>query len=89
MLAGRLVFWVCGVVQENNVLRKDAGLYCGPRLRKGEVFVYVGSIQNLKDLKDLKDPPGARATSSNPTLGGVEGGSTCGAKKYIEPLYFL
>ena len=34
-------------------LRKDAGLCCGSRLRKGEVFAYVGSIQNLKDLKDL------------------------------------
>ena len=32
-------------------IRKDAGLYCGPRLRKGEVFAYVGSIQNLKDLE--------------------------------------
>ena len=35
------------------VIRKDAGLYCGPRLRKGEVFAYVGLPQNLKDLKDL------------------------------------
>ena len=35
------------------VIRKDAGLYCGPRLRKGEVFAYVGHPQNLKDLKDL------------------------------------
>ena len=25
---------------------------CGSRLRKGEMFAYVGSIQNLKDLKD-------------------------------------
>ena len=32
-------------------IRKDAGLYCGSRLRSGEVFAYVGSIQNLKDLK--------------------------------------
>ena len=31
---------------------KDAGLYCGSRLRKGEVFAYVGLSQNLKDLKD-------------------------------------
>ena len=29
----------------------DAGLYCGPRLRKGEVFAYVGLPQNLKDLQ--------------------------------------
>ena len=34
--------------------RKDARLYCGSRLRSGEVFAYVGSIQNLKDLKDRK-----------------------------------
>ena len=34
------------------MIRKDAGLYCGSRLRKGEVFAYVGSIQNLKDLKE-------------------------------------
>ena len=27
------------------------GLCCGPRLRKGEVFAYVGLPQNLKDLK--------------------------------------
>ena len=33
-------------------LRKDAGLCCGSRLRKGEVFAYVGLPQNLKDLKD-------------------------------------
>ena len=36
------------------MIRKDAGLYCGPRLRKGEVFAYVGRIHNLKDLKSLK-----------------------------------
>ena len=27
------------------------GLCCGSRLRKGEVFAYVGRIHNLKDLK--------------------------------------
>ena len=32
-------------------IRKDAGLCCGSRLRKGEVFAYVGRNQNLKDLK--------------------------------------
>ena len=32
---------------------QDAGLYCGPRLRKGEVFAYVWLPQNLKDPKDL------------------------------------
>ena len=30
----------------------DTGLYCGSRLRSGEVFAYVGRNQNLKDLKD-------------------------------------
>ena len=32
--------------------RKGAGLCCGSRLRKGEVFAYVGLPQNLKDLKE-------------------------------------
>ena len=43
----------------------DAGLYCGSRLRKGEVFACVGLSQNLKDLKDpctslirSRTPPG-------------------------------
>ena len=35
-------------------LRKDAGLCCGSRLRKGEVFAYVGLPQNLKDLKGVQ-----------------------------------
>ena len=29
----------------------DAGLCCGSRLRKGEVFAYAGRNQSLKDLK--------------------------------------
>ena len=33
------------------VLRKEAGLFCGSLLRKGEVFAYVGRNQNLMDLK--------------------------------------
>jgi len=33
--------------------RKEAGLFCGSFLRKGELFAYVGSIQILKDLKAL------------------------------------
>ena len=35
-------------------IRKDAGLYCRSRLRKGEVFAYVGLPHNLKDLKDQR-----------------------------------
>jgi len=31
-------------------LRQEAGLFCGSFLRKGEVFAYVGLIQNPKDL---------------------------------------
>ena len=34
-------------------IRQDAGLCCGSRLRKGGVFAYVESIQNLKDLKQV------------------------------------
>jgi hypothetical protein len=41
-------------------LRKDAGLCCGSRLRKGEVFAYVGRNQNLKDLKDVESGAGRR-----------------------------
>ena len=36
-------------------LRNLKDLKKKPRLRKGEVFAYVGLPQNLKDLKDLKD----------------------------------
>ena len=32
-------------------IRKDAGLCCGSRLRKGEEFAYVGRNQNREDLK--------------------------------------
>ena len=35
-------------------IRKDAGLCCGSRLRRGEVFAYVGLPQNLEDLKDAR-----------------------------------
>ena len=37
-------------------IRKDAGLCCGSRLRKGEVFAYVQLPENPKDLKNLKKP---------------------------------
>ena len=38
-------------------IRKDAGLYCGSRLRSGEVFAYVGLSQNQKDLKGTHHGP--------------------------------
>ena len=33
-------------------IQKDTGRCCGSRLRKGEVFAYVGLPQNLKDLNN-------------------------------------
>ena len=47
-------------------IRKEAGLFCGSFLRKGEVFAYVGRNQNLKDLKNLeikRETVGYRGTS--------------------------
>ena len=45
-------------------IRKDAGLCCGSRLRKGEVFSYVRLPQNLKDLKAGKaTKPGESLTN--------------------------
>ena len=38
-------------LQKSTAIRKDAGLYCGPRLLKGEVFAYGGLPENLKDLQ--------------------------------------
>ena len=65
----------CG--QRDPAIRKDAGLYCGSRLRSGEVFAYVGRNQNLKDLKDPArahvrgtylggSPPARHASRSHP-----------------------
>ena len=41
-------------------IRKQAGIFCGSFLRKGEVLAYVGSIQTLKGLQGYlahKKPP--------------------------------
>ena len=46
-----------------------SGLYCGSRLRKGEVFAYVGLSQNLKDLKVENRSHSCR--SADPLLGGI------------------
>ena len=51
-------------------IRKDAGLYGGSRLRKGEVFAYVGRNPNLKDLKC--SPVAAPASSLQSCLLGWE-----------------
>jgi hypothetical protein len=40
----------CWILEILTAIRKDAGLHCGPCLRKGEVFAYDGLSQNLKDL---------------------------------------
>ena len=40
-----------GSLRSFTAIKKDAGLCCGSRLRKGEVFAYIGRNQNLKDLK--------------------------------------
>jgi hypothetical protein len=45
------VHCTAGSSRSFTAIRKDAGLCCGSRLRKGEVFAYVGQNQNLKDLK--------------------------------------
>ena len=47
----------------------QAGLCCGSRLRKGEVFAYVGRIHNLKDLKDR----GTLLIRKHPPLDPTEG----------------
>jgi hypothetical protein len=39
-----------GSLRSFTALRKEAGLFCGSFLRKGEVSAYVELIQNLKDL---------------------------------------
>ena len=36
-------------------IRKEAGVFCGTFLRKGEVFACVVLSQNLKDLKAIHD----------------------------------
>ena len=42
-----------GFLRSCIAIRKDAGLYCGSRLRSGELFDYLGLPHNLKDLKDI------------------------------------
>ena len=48
------------------MIRKDAGLYCGPRLRNGEVSAYVGRNQYLEGPKGLVEAdlgPGVYASA--------------------------
>ena len=56
--AGGLTSWSCCSCNQYTLSSaKEAGLFCGSFLRKGEVFASVGLSQNLKDLKD--SPPSA------------------------------
>ena len=47
----RIICTVRPILEILAAIRKDTGFCCGSRLRKGEVFAYVGLSQNLKDLK--------------------------------------
>ena len=66
-------------------IRKDAVLCCGSRLRKGEVFAYVGRIDNLQDLKGESTETSLVAASRSRSRQGV-----CRAPQYLptssEPL---
>jgi len=71
-------------------IRKDTGLYRGSRLRKGEVFAYVGLSQNLKGLTEtfpscraarLPPPPWLGVRCSQNAQRRV--GGTCGERKWI------
>jgi hypothetical protein len=44
--------WRAAPLRSFAALRKEAGIFCGSFLRKGEVFAYVGRSQNLKDQKN-------------------------------------
>ena len=50
-LAASRLHWRAGSSRSFTAIRKNAGLFCGSSLRKGEVFAFVENIQNLKDLK--------------------------------------
>ena len=59
----------------------EEGLCCGSRLRKGEVFAYVGRNRNLKDLKGRAPPPlsaelGLQLTQSRTLPGQPKGHGT-------------
>ena len=51
--------------RSSTAIQKDAGLYYGSRLRKGEVFAYVGLPHNLKDV--TATPLGYRALAGSTT----------------------
>ena len=52
-VAVSLLHWRAGSWRSFAAMRKEAGLFCGSFLRKGEVFNCVGKNQNFKDLMNL------------------------------------
>ena len=74
-------------MRSSTAIRKEAGLFYGSFLRKGELFAYV-VIFNLKDLKDStyspqrwSSNPSGKCSYERPTRGTVCGTmrSMCGA----------
>ena len=55
-LAESLLQWRAGSLRSFAAIRKEAGIFSGSFLWKGEVLAYNGRIQNLKDSKDLPKP---------------------------------
>ena len=49
-MAARCLECWAGSLRSFSEIRKEAGPFCGSFLPKGELFAYVGRIQNLKDL---------------------------------------
>ena len=59
-------------MQSFTAIQKETELFCGSFLRKGEVLVYVGSIQNLKDLLGAcKTARTSRTDAENTALAGL------------------
>ena len=69
-VASEILLDTAGSSRSFTAIRKNAGLCCGSRLGKGEVFAYVGLSQNLKDLKASVLP----STSSYKLGGNQRGG---------------
>ena len=64
LTASRL-HWRAGPLRSFAAIQKQAGLFCRSFLRNGEVFAYVGRIQNSKGLKDQpfdNTPHGSRVS---------------------------
>jgi len=62
-------------------IRKEAGVFCGSFLRKGEELTYVGLFHNLKDLKRYPSFELFGAPPFDTTLCLVEPNLSSGTKK--------